>query len=80
MRIFHKMCCCISCCSWPKQQYNLVLDYFEASRYLQERFKPVFYALLYFMKNENYRRRPPELEEPVDDMIKQVQQMAKEYR
>ncbi len=63
-----------------KKHYNQVLDYFETSQYLQERFKPVFYALLYFTNNDNYRRRPPELEEPVDDMIAQVKEMAKEDR
>ncbi len=63
-----------------KQQYDQALGYFETSSYFQEHFRPLFYALLYFMEDENYYRRPPELEEPINDMIKQVQHMAKDYQ
>ena len=64
-----------------KQQYHQVTAYFESPELdLQERFKLLYYALLYFSDDPNYHKLPPELSEPVEDIIKQVKQMAVDYQ
>ena len=63
-----------------KQCYRQALSYFKSSVLdLPERYKPVYYALLYFMGTPNFNKLPPELSEPVDDIIRRVERMAQEY-
>jgi TPR repeat protein len=63
-----------------KQHYYQVMSYFRAFELrLQERFQPLYYALLYFIGNPNYHKLPPELSEIVEDIIRQINQMALEY-
>ncbi len=64
-----------------KEQCLYVKKYFaDPQLNLQERFKPLYYALLYFTNDPGYRKMPPELAEPVEDIIKQVKQMAEDYQ
>jgi nucleoside-triphosphatase THEP1 len=63
-----------------KQQYQHTTTYFEAPDLnLKNRFKPLYYALLYFTGDKNYAKRPPELTEPVNDIIAKIKQMAVDY-
>jgi hypothetical protein len=40
---------------------------------------PLYYALLYLSGDENYHRCPPELSEPVAEIIEQIKGMAVDY-
>ena len=63
-----------------KQHYKQAIAYFEASQLdLKRRFTPLLYALLYFIDDPNYQKLPPELAEPVHDIIRQVKQLAADY-
>ncbi|GAK54770.1 ATPase [Candidatus Vecturithrix granuli] len=63
-----------------KQHYKPVITYFEAPQLdLKRRFTPLLYALLYFIEDPNYQKLPPELAEPVHDIIRQVKQLAADY-
>ncbi len=63
-----------------KQCYRQALSYFKSSVLdLPERYKPVYYALLYFVGAPHFHKLPPELSEPVNDIIRQVNRMAQEY-
>ncbi len=64
-----------------KNQYQYLGVYFnDPNLNLQERFKPLYYTLLYLNRDPNYHKMPPELSEPVADIIKQVNQMAEDYK
>lgn len=63
-----------------KQQYQHAMTYFETPDLnLTDRFKPLYYALLYFMGDNNYQKCPPELTDPVNDIIEKIKQMAVDY-
>ncbi len=63
-----------------KHHYHKALTYFRSSVMdLQERFKPVYYAMLYFIGAPDYQKLPPELTEPVRDIVRQVRTMTLEY-
>jgi len=63
-----------------KEQYQHVTQYFEDPELnLKERFKPLYYALLHFTDNKDFHKMPPELAEPVKDIIEKVKQMAVDY-
>jgi TPR repeat protein len=63
-----------------KEQYHYLTEYFNTPGLnLQERFKPLYYAFLYYTRDPNYYKRPPELLEPIKGIIGQVQQLAVNY-
>ncbi|MBD3305329.1 hypothetical protein GF339_03125 [candidate division KSB3 bacterium] len=63
-----------------KHHYQQVMTYFRSPRLdLEARFKPLHYVLLHFLGDSDYHKLPPELAEPVRDMIHRVNQMAAEY-
>jgi len=63
-----------------KHQYQHTATYFDAPDLnLKNRFKPLYYALLYFMGDQDYAKCPPELVEPVNDIIEKIKQMAVDY-
>ncbi len=63
-----------------KQQYRQALHYFQISgSELHERFAPLYYALLYFVNDLGYQKLPPELTEPVQDIIQRINRMTVEY-
>ncbi|MBW9146726.1 ATP-binding protein [Clostridium sp. CM027] len=62
-----------------KKQYNSLFKMFnEAEFKLKDKFKPTYYALMYFMKNQNekfeieYKKVGKELEETVEEIIEKV--------
>jgi GTP cyclohydrolase III len=64
-----------------QKHYQSINMYFETPELeLQERFKPLYYAFLYFIGDQNYYKLPPELSEPVEDIIKQIKQLTVDYQ
>jgi len=67
-----------------QNQYHTALKIFHNNPHnLQDRFKPVYYALMYFLQDEypnQYRKMGAELKETVDEIIKEIKQLAKEYK
>ncbi|GAB3763693.1 ATP-binding protein [Spirosoma pomorum] len=66
-----------------KKQYHIAYNYFQQEEWqLKDRFKPLYYATLYFLKDEyptEYLRMGPELKETVNDVLAEVAQMAIDY-
>ncbi|GAB2593723.1 hypothetical protein [Spirosoma areae] len=66
-----------------KKQYHTAYNYFAQEEWqLKDRFKPLYYATLYFLRDEyptEYLRMGPELKETVDDILAEVAQMAIDY-
>jgi TPR repeat protein len=63
-----------------KRHNKQVIAYFETPQLdLKRRFTPLLYALLYFLKDPNYQKLPPELADPTHEIIRQVNQLAADY-
>jgi len=63
-----------------KKHYQYLTEYFKTPGLdLRERFKPLYYAFLYYIHDPNYYKRPPELFEPIKGIIGQVQRLAVGY-
>ncbi|MDY6831877.1 MAG: hypothetical protein SWC96_08540 [Thermodesulfobacteriota bacterium] len=66
-----------------KKQYHTALNMFNDNpSHLKDRFKPVYYALMHFMKDEypdEWRKMGGELKETVDEITKAVHRLAKAY-
>ncbi|MBA4369256.1 MAG: ATPase [Desulfobacterium sp.] len=67
-----------------KKQYHLALKMFEENphRFI-DRFKPVYYALMFFMKKDfpnEYLKMGGELKETVDEIIASIQQLGNDYQ
>ncbi|MCZ6872446.1 MAG: hypothetical protein O7G88_02790 [bacterium] len=63
-----------------KGQYGYVAEYFEKPELsLKDRLKPLYYALLRLSGNNDYNKMPPELSEPVSQIIERVKQMTVDY-
>lgn len=66
-----------------KKQYHLTLKIFNENPHkLKDRFKPIYYALMYFMQDEypnEYRKMGGELKQTVQEIIEKVHQLGKEY-
>ena len=60
-----------------KNQYNSVLKIFNENKFdIKDRFKPVYYALMHFMKDKfpnEYLKMGSELKETVEEIIKEVE-------
>ena len=70
-----------------KKQYNSLFKLFNESEFkLKDKFKPTYYALMYFMKSQNeqfeieYRKVGEELEETVEEIIEEVKKMEEKYK
>ena len=67
-----------------KKQYHSALKIFNENPFqLKDRFKPVYYALMYFMQKEypnEYRKMGKELKETVDEIIEEINKMAEDYK
>ena len=64
----------------PAEFAQRVLDWFRSPKLdLRERFTPLFYALLYSIGDPAYDKLPPELAEPVRDIIARIRDMAARY-
>ncbi|MBU2583899.1 MAG: sel1 repeat family protein, partial [Bacteroidetes bacterium] len=66
-----------------KKQYNFVLRLFTENKFdIKDKYKPIYYAVIKLLGEEfadEFRKIPPELKETVDEIIKQVEQMSKDY-
>ncbi|WP_375447377.1 hypothetical protein [uncultured Fibrella sp.] len=66
-----------------KKQYHTTYKYFQQEEWqLKDRFKPLYYATMYFLQDEyptEYLRMGPELAETVQDILKEVDQMTIDY-
>lgn len=66
-----------------KKQYYAALKMFEESCFdLKERLKPIYYALMYFLKDDypnEYKKMGAEFKETVEEIIDKVRQWEKDY-
>ncbi len=66
-----------------KKQYHLTLKIFNKNSFnLKDRFKPIYYALMYFMENEypnEYIKMGNELKETVEEIIDKINEFKKDY-
>ncbi len=66
-----------------KKQYVLVLNIFNKNQFhLKDRFKPVYYALMSFLKDDypnEYLKKGSELNQTVEEIISKVHQLEKDY-
>jgi TPR repeat protein/DNA-binding transcriptional regulator GbsR (MarR family) len=69
-----------------KHQYDFIYNYFTSEKgeemQLKDRFKPVWYTMLYYMQDKyptDYLRMPPEIKETVQEAIAKVEQMRVDY-
>jgi len=67
-----------------KKQYQLTRKIFNENQHnLKDRFKPIYYALMYFMRGEypnEYRKMGGELKKTVEEIILKIEQMAVDYK
>ncbi|MBZ9637665.1 ATPase [Clostridium sp. FP1] len=70
-----------------KKQYNSLFKLFNEIEFkLKDKFKPTYYALMYFMKNQNqefeieYKKVAEELEETVEEIIEEVKKIEEKYK
>jgi len=67
-----------------KKQYHLTLKLFnENPHHLKDRFKPIYYALMYFMQDEfpnEYRKMGGELKQTVEEIIEKIGQLEQDYQ
>ena len=66
------------------KQFYLTLKIFNENPHnLRDRFKPIYYALMYFMQNEypnEYRKMGGELTQTVQEVTDKIHQMEKDYQ
>jgi TPR repeat protein len=66
-----------------KRQYYYALKIFNKNYFdLKDRFKPIYYALMYFIREDypnEFRKMGSELKETVDEVIGKIQQMEIDY-
>ncbi len=66
-----------------KKQYHLALNTFNNNPLnLKDRLKPVYYALMYFLQDEfpnEFRKMGGELKQTVDEIIKKISKLEKDY-
>jgi len=66
-----------------KKQYNFTLKLFENDTLnLKDKFKPIYYALMQYLKDEypnEHLKMGIELQQPVNDIIERIKQMAIDY-
>jgi tetratricopeptide (TPR) repeat protein len=66
-----------------KKLYNYTYSLFLENRYnIRDKYKPIYYALLYFMRDskaDEFRRMGSELQQTVEEIIDQITQMQKDY-
>ena len=66
-----------------KKQYHYVLNLFKENKFeIQDRFKPIYYALMSLMQEEfpdEILRMGSELEETVQEILEQIEKLSKDY-
>jgi len=71
---------------FSRKQFDFMLSFFDNEKaevlYLRERFKPIYYTLMYFLQDKyprEYLRMGEELKETVEEIIAQVEKMEEVY-
>lgn len=66
-----------------KKQYHHVLNLFKENKFeIQDRYKPIYYALMSLMQNEfpdEIKRMGSELEETVQEILLEIERLSKDY-
>ena len=66
-----------------KKQYNYALNIFKNNKFnLKDRYKPIYYALMYFMQDvypDEYKKMGEELKQTVEEIVSNINQMAVTY-
>ena len=67
-----------------KKQYHLTLKLFNENPHnLKDRFKPIYYALMYFMKDDypnEYKKMGSEIKETVAEIIDKINRLERDYQ
>jgi DNA-binding transcriptional regulator GbsR (MarR family)/nucleoside-triphosphatase THEP1 len=67
-----------------KKQFHFTYKLFKENKFeIKDKFKPIYYALIYFMRDtypDEYRKMGAELRETVEEIIKTVNQLAIDYK
>ncbi|MDP2114667.1 MAG: hypothetical protein Q8K69_11475, partial [Bacteroidota bacterium] len=66
-----------------KKQYHYVLNLFRENKFeIQDRYKPIYYALMSLIQNEfpdEIKRMGSELEETVQEILLEIENLSKDY-
>ena len=66
-----------------KKQYSYLYDLFHENQYnVKDVYKPIYYALMYFMQDlypDEYKRMGEELRQTVEEIVGQIHQMEIDY-
>jgi hypothetical protein len=66
-----------------KKQFDYLYHLFTENRFnIRDKYKPIYYALMYFMQDsipDEYKRMGTELKQTVEEVIDQIYQMAIDY-
>ena len=67
-----------------KKQFHFTYKLFKENKFdIKDKFKPIYYALIYFMRDtypDEYKKMGAELLETVEEIIKAVNQLAIDYK
>lgn len=67
-----------------KRQYHFTYKLFKENKFeIKDKFKPIYYALIYFMRDiypDEYKKMGPELKQTVEEIINTVNQMSIDYK
>ena len=67
-----------------RKQFHSVLNIFETKEFnLKNKLNPIYYALMHYLKDEypnEILKMGEELKQPVEDIMKRVEEMAIEYK
>jgi len=67
-----------------KKQFHFTYKLFKENKFdIKDKFKPIYYALIYFMRDtypDEYKKMGAELKETVEEIIKTVNQLAIDYK
>jgi hypothetical protein len=64
-----------------KKQFDYLYGYYENRFDIKDKYKPIYYALMYFMQDsvpDEYKRMGT-IKQTVDEIIDQIYQMAIDY-
>ncbi|MGD2092969.1 MAG: ATPase [Candidatus Aminicenantes bacterium] len=67
-----------------KRQFHFTYKLFKENKFdIKDKFKPIYYALVYFMRDtypDEYKKMGPELKLTVEEIIKKIKQLSIDYQ
>lgn len=67
-----------------KKQFQFTYQLFKENKFdIREKYKPIYYALMYFMRDQypdEYKKMGPELKQTVEEIIEEINQWAIDYK